>query len=72
MTRLLEEAIAKVRQLSETEQNAIARLVLDEVESERQWDERFANSTDKLRKLADKAWAEHEAGQSEDLDPEKL
>jgi hypothetical protein len=72
MTKLLEEAIEKLRRLSEDEQNAIARLVLDEVESERQWDQRFANSTDKLRELADKAWAEHEAGQSEPLDPEKL
>ena len=72
MTRLLEEAIAKISQLPETQQNAIAQMVLDEVESERQWDERFANSTDKLGKLADKAWAEHEAGQSENLDPETL
>jgi hypothetical protein len=72
MTKLLEEAIAKVRQLPEAEQNAIAQLILDEVESEKQWDELFAKSPEKLRKLADKAWAEHEAGQSESLDPEKL
>ncbi len=72
MTKLLEQAVAKARQLPESEQDAIARLVLDEIESERQWDRLFAKSPEKLSKLADKAWAEHEAGLSEDLDPDKL
>jgi hypothetical protein len=72
MTKLLEEAIAKVRELSDAEQNAVAQIVLDEIESERRWDERFAGSPEKLRRLADRAWAEHEAGRSEELDPERL
>jgi hypothetical protein len=72
MTKLLETAIAKVRDLPEAEQNAIAQIVLDEIESERRWDELFARSPDKLRKLADEAWAEHEAGGSEELDPGRL
>ena len=72
MTKLLEDAIAKVRQLSEAEQNAIAQIVLDEIESERRWDELFAKSPEKLAALADRAWAEHEAGKSEELDPDRL
>ena len=72
MTKLLEQAIAKARELSEADQDAIGQLVLDEIESERHWDELFAKSPEKLRKLADHAWAEHEAGRSEPLDPEKL
>jgi hypothetical protein len=72
MTKLLEQAIAKARELSETDQDAIGQLVLDEIESERHWDELFAKSPEKLRKLADQAMAEHEAGKSEPLDPEKL
>lgn len=72
MTKLLEEAIAKVRELSEADQDAIGQLVLDEIESERHWDELFAKSPEKLRKLAEDAMAEHEAGKSEPLDPEKL
>jgi hypothetical protein len=72
MTKLLEQAIERVRQLPETEQNAIAQIVLEEIESERQWDERFSKSSDKLRILADSAWAEHEAGKTEELDPDKL
>ena len=72
MTRLLEQAIAKLRQLSEKEQDAIAQIVLQEIESEKRWDELFAKSPEKLRQLADDAWGEHEAGRSEELDPDQL
>jgi hypothetical protein len=72
MTKLLEQALAKARQLPAADQDAIAQLVLDEIESEKRWDALFAKSTEKLQKLADKAWAEHEAGETEELDPEKL
>lgn len=72
MTKLLEQAVAKARSLPEAEQDVIGRLVLDEIESERQWDQLFTNSPNRLTRLADRAWAEHEAGQSQELDPEKL
>ncbi len=72
MTKLLEDAIAKVRELPDSEQNAIAQIVLDEIESERRWDELFAKSPEKLRSLADRVWAEHEAGESEPLDADRL
>ncbi len=62
MTKLLEQAIAKARVLPESEQNAIAQIVLDEIASEKRWDELFAKSPEKLKDLADRAWAEHEAG----------
>jgi hypothetical protein len=38
--------------------------VIDEIESERRWDELLAKSPEKLRKLADRAWSEHESGWS--------
>jgi hypothetical protein len=72
MTKLLEKAVAKARELPEAEQNAIAQIVIDEIESERRWDELLAKSPEKLRKLADRAWAEHEAGGSQELDPDHL
>lgn len=72
MTKLLEEAFDRVRGLPETEQDAIARLVLDEIESEQKWESLFAKAPQKLQKLADKAWSEHESGQSEPLDTDKL
>jgi hypothetical protein len=72
MTKLLEKAVAKAQELPEAEQDAIAQIVIDEIESERRWDESLAKSPEKLRKLADQAWAEHEAGQSQELDPDQL
>jgi len=56
MTKLLEQAMAKVNGLSEAEQNAIAQIVLDEIAADREWDEVLARSPEKLRKLADDAW----------------
>jgi hypothetical protein len=72
MTKLLEQAVAKVRELPDAEQDAIAQIVMDELESERRWNELLAKSPDKLRKLADQAWAEHESGGSQELDPDRL
>jgi len=69
---MLEKAIAKAQKLSAAEQNAIAQIVIDEIESERRWEEVLAKSPGKLRKLADKAWAEHEAGGSQELDPDRM
>jgi hypothetical protein len=72
MTTLLEQAFAKARDLSADKQDALARLMLEEIEAESKWDDLFARSPEKLRKLGDRAWAEHEAGKTCPLDPEKL
>jgi dipeptidase len=44
MTKLFEEAIAAVSQLSEAEQDAIASLILEELASEQRWNKAFAKS----------------------------
>jgi len=62
MTKLLEQAFSKAMLLPESEQDAIAQLLLEEMQSDERWDELFAKSPEKRRKLADEAWAEHEAG----------
>jgi hypothetical protein len=72
MTGLLQQAFEKAGQLSPDEQNALASLLLAELESENRWDELFRASGDQLEKLADEALAEHRAGKTEPLDPDKL
>jgi len=72
MTELLEQAIARLQTLSEREQDAIASLILEEIEDERRWDEAFARSPDILAKLAASAMAEYQAGETQELDPETL
>jgi restriction endonuclease len=54
MTRLFGQAIAKVSTLTSAEQNAIATMILDELADEEKWKLSFAQSQDKLAKLADK------------------
>ena len=72
MTKLFQQAVGRVSQLPEADQDALARLLLAEIEADRQWDEALSKSPEKLGKLADEAWAEHEAGRSEPLDPQSL
>lgn len=72
MTELLEQAIARVKTLSVNEQNAIAAIILEELEDDRRWDEAFARSPDALAKLAATAMAEYHAGKTQALDPEAL
>ena len=72
MTDLLERAIARLQTLPETEQNAIASIILEEIADERRWDEAFSFSPDMLAKLAASAMAEYHAGETQELDPETL
>src|SRR5574341_41289 len=72
MTSLLDKAIAEAKKLPPAEQDALAALILDEIESERKWNELFARSKDVLRKLAREALEEHRRGETEPLDPDTL
>ncbi len=72
MTRLLEKAFEKASELSEAEQDDFAEFILDELESERRWEQALEDSQDELERLADEALDEHEAGNSEELDSNRL
>ena len=62
MTKLLEKALAKVSQLSPEAQDAIAALILEELEDEQRWDTAFAASQSALAKLAAKVRSDIRAG----------
>ena len=72
MTELLEQAIARLKNLPSDEQNAIAAMILEELEDDQRWDESFARSPDLLANLAAEAMAEYRAGKTQELDPEAL
>lgn len=72
MTELLEQAFIEANKLPDSEQNALARRILAELESERHWDRLFENSQDLLEKLAGEALSEHRAGKTLPLDIERL
>lgn len=72
MTELFERAIAVVQTLSESEQDAIAAIILAEIEDEQRWDEAFSRSSDTLAKLTASAMAEYHSGKTQELDPGTL
>jgi hypothetical protein len=72
MTDLLTQAFSEASKLSEQEQDALARWILDELAHEHQWDQAFDHSHDQLARLADEALAEHRAGRTTVLDPDRL
>ncbi|MCY7391287.1 MAG: hypothetical protein LH647_07245 [Leptolyngbyaceae cyanobacterium CAN_BIN12] len=72
MTELLEQAIARLKALPPNDQNAIATMILEELEDDQRWDESFARSSDLLAKLAAEAMAEYHAGKTQELNPETL
>jgi len=69
MTQALQAAVASASQLPPEEQDALAALLVAEMESEQRWNELFANSQSTLAQLAQQALVEHEAGLSEPLVP---
>ena len=73
MTQLLDQAIAQAKQLPEADQEAIASIILREIESEQRWAELFSHpkSADLLARLADEAMTEHRAGRTRKLGANK-
>ena len=67
MTKLLEKAFEEASSLSELEQNALARWLIDEILAEKKWEKTFAESEDLLEKLADQALAEYAEGKTKPL-----
>ena len=72
MSKLLEEALTKLAELPESEQDFIATWLLDELDSDGRWKKLLSDSGDTLERLADEALAKHEDGRTEELDTDKL
>lgn len=68
MTALLVKAIDRVSALPGKRQNALAHLLLAEIEVDAQWDASFKSSQHELAELAGKALAEHRKGKTRVMD----
>jgi DNA phosphorothioation-dependent restriction protein DptG len=66
MCQLMERAFEKARQLPEHDQESIASIILQEIESEQRWDDLFTRpeSADLLSRMADEALSEAKAGRA--------
>ena len=72
MTRLLKQAFEAASKLPEDEQNALAALILEEVEAEGDWQKSFEANQEQLGRLADEALDDHRKGRTRLLDPDKM
>jgi hypothetical protein len=72
MTQLLQQAFAKAATLPSEEQDALASRLLAELAAEEDFDRAIARTSSKLVGLAQDALADHRAGRTEALEPERL
>ncbi|MFC1527084.1 hypothetical protein ACFL6X_09795 [Candidatus Latescibacterota bacterium] len=68
MTTMLETALARLKELPGEQQDAIAAIIMAEIESDRQWETAYASSQDELAGLAEEAQTEYRAGKTKPLE----
>jgi hypothetical protein len=72
MTQLLEQALTKVRQLPPSEQDAIAAIILDELDDEQRWEQAFGSSQEELARLAKRVREDIRFGRVHDKEVDEL
>jgi hypothetical protein len=72
MTKALEEVFKEASKLPEAEQDALADAIRAEIRAEKEWDKSFASSMDVLERMADEAIADHPAGRTKPVNPDKM
>jgi len=70
MTEALQKVVEDLLKLPPEEQDTMAAIIREELESERKWDELFASkeSQELLSRMADQALAEDAAGETRPLE----
>ncbi len=68
MTTTLQEAFEKAAALPPERQEALAAIVLEEIEADERWQQSFAQSQEALSRLAAEALEEDAQGRTQDLD----
>lgn len=74
MTKLAEQAWAALQELDDREQDRLAEMILEDIESERKWDDLLATPESQkwLEEMGNKAREDHLAGRTEPLIPDEL
>ena len=68
MTQALSTAVATAAQLPAEEQDALAAILLEEMESEERWSALFADSQNLLERMANEAIQDFQAGGVQPID----
>jgi hypothetical protein len=72
MTKALQDVFKEAEKLPDAEQEQLAAAIRAELDAETVWETRLATSKQALEALADEALAEHRAGRTLLLDPDKF
>ncbi len=72
MTRALKKAFEEASRLPEQDQDALAATIIEELAGDERWEAAVAAEPGALERLDDDALAEHRAGRTRPLDPDKL
>lgn len=72
MTRLMEQAIERLRAVPEGQQDRLARFLLSELDDDVRWNASTATRADALQRLANGVLADDARGLCEPLDPDSL
>jgi hypothetical protein len=72
MTKLLEEAFKRASELTEIEQDTLAKWLLEELKSEKCWERMYTESQDVLSRLADEALDAYKNGKTKPMDFDRL
>jgi len=69
MNKILERALAAIAKLPDEQQEVIACNILEDIEAEKGWEERFAKSQDRLADLSKRAGQHIADGSALPFDP---
>jgi hypothetical protein len=72
MTKTLEQAIERLRQMPEDRQDAIARFLLQEIDEDERWMHSTEAHADKLKGLVVDVLEADRRGECEPLDPDQM
>jgi hypothetical protein len=72
MTKSLEQAIERLQQMPEERQDALAQLLLHEIDEEERWRQSTAANAEKLQGLVNEVMKDDRSGKCEPLDPDNL
>ena len=65
VSHAFDDAIQKVERLPEHDQDALAGILLSELEDEAKWQKKFARGTKALERMAEEARADHRSGKTQ-------
>ena len=72
MTPILSKAFEKAAKLPDEIQEQVAKMLIEYIDFELEWDKTFENSQDQLAKLADKALEDYQAGRTKKMGFDEL